>query len=462
MHPDKYQLEVIKAKTNILVIAGPGSGKTTTILQKVRFILDNNPKARILLLSFTNKSVNDIKEKMNDINLDIMTFHKLAIDILKYYHFTYKIADEKLLSYIIDEYFLRMDIPLQNKLCRYLKIIKFNTKTNEYLSLKKLIITFINLFKTNNHCLDHLKKLVNDYKDKYLLKIIFDILYIYEEEKRSTFTLDFDDLIVTATSLLKNDYKYKRYDYIIIDEFQDTSLIRLNLIKEIYYHSKSVITAVGDDAQSIFHFTGCDLNIFLNFQKHFSNAKILFLKNTYRNSQEIINISEKFIEKNPKQLIKNMHSDFHIKKPIEIIYYLNKINALKRLLNRIDSDDIMILARNKMDIYRFIDKEYVLQDDTLIYRNRQFKYLTIHSSKGLESTYVIIINNMDGIYGFPNKIENHKILDYITNNDNEIPYAEERRLFFVGITRCKIKTYLLVPLKNPSVFIKEIKKLHFR
>ena len=459
MNFDCYQQEVIHATANILVIAGPGSGKTTTILEKVNYLLNKDPSYAILLLSFTNKSVNDIKERINNDTLDIMTFHKLAIDILNTYHFSYQIADTNLLPYIIDEYFLQMDHNNLNKLCRYLNILKLDKKSPEYQSLKKLIITFINLFKTNNHNFDCLQNLVHNYHDKYLLKIIFDILYIYEEEKHSTNLLDFDDLIVKDTLLLKDDYLYKKYDYIIIDEFQDTSLIRLNLIREIYQHSNSIITAVGDDAQSIFHFTGCDLGIFLNFNKYFPDTKKIFLKNTYRNSQEIINISEKFIEKNPLQLKKGMHSNLHQKEAIKLIFYYHAINCLKKVIDSIEDSNIMILSRNYNDIYHFIDHDFTLDKDTIIYHQREIKYLTIHSSKGLESNYVIILNNSDSIYGFPNKLENHPILNYLSSDDKSIAYAEERRLFFVGITRCKIQTILLAPYNNPSCFIKEIKKL---
>ncbi len=459
MNFDNYQLEVIKSMQNTLVIAGPGSGKTTTILDKVRFLLKENPTASILLLSFTNKSVNDIQKKLSDESIDVMTFHKLAIDILKHYNYQYHIVDDTLLPYIIDEYFNTLSISNKQKLCRYLNVLRINKQSNEYKSLKKLIITFINLFKTNNHDINILHNLITNYEDRYLLKIILDILNIYEEEKNSCRMLDFDDLIIQATKLLENDYQYKKYDYIIIDEFQDTSLIRLNLIKEIYYHSNAVITAVGDDAQSIFHFTGCDLNIFLNFQDHFPNSNLIFLKNTYRNSQEIVDISEKFINKNPNQLVKNMHSNIHIQDALKIIYYYHASKSLKKTLDLIKSDNIMILSRNYNDIYNYLDDEITIQDNLIYYQNKTYKYLTIHSSKGLESDYVIILNNANSLYGLPNKLEDHPILKYITGNDNEIPFAEERRLFFVGITRCKIKTYLLVPFKNSSCFIQEIKKL---
>ena len=84
------------------------------------------------------------------------------------------------------------------------------------------------------------------------------------------------------------------------------------------------------------------------------------------------------------------------------------------------------------------------------------RYLTIHSSKGLEEECVIIINLKDDVLGIPNKIENDKILKYVNNNIDIYPYEEERRLFYVGLTRTKSDVYLLVDKKNPSMFVKEL------
>lgn len=453
---DEYQKAVINSNQNTLVIAGPGSGKTTTIIEKINFLLKTVSNKDILLISFTNKSVNDLKSRINS-EIFITTFHKLAIDILNYNNIKYSLCKNNTLSFIIDEYFECFQD--KRKLCKYLNISKFNKSSQEYESLKKLVISFINIFKTNNHNINSLHNLVKNYKDKFLLKIIFDILYVYEEEKNSLNVLDFDDLIVLATKILNINYNYKKFKYIIIDEFQDTSLIRLNLIKIIEKNSHSIVTAVGDDAQSIFHFAGCDLNIFLNFQSYFDNSIILFLKNTYRNSQELINISNNFINKNKNQISKNMIGKKREKKPIEIIYYYNPINKLCKLLDKLitNTNDILILVRNKKDIFIYINDLFKIEKDYLLYKNVKIKYMTIHSAKGLESSYVIILNVSNNTNGIPNKIENHPIITYLITED-AYPYAEERRVFYVAITRCKIKTYLFVPRDNPSMFIKEIKK----
>ena len=453
---DKYQQEIVEQRCNMLVIAGPGAGKTTTIISKVNYLLMNVKEDKILLISFTNQSVNDIKGRINA-NVKVMTFHKLAIDILKYNHINYQICSEKLLDYIINEYFQTLDIKDKNEIITYLQIPAFNKKY--YYSLTKLIKSFIFLFKTNNHQLDTLKKIVNNEHDKLLIRHIIKIFYLYEEEKNSTSTFDFDDLIIKATNLLKEKYNYYSFKEIIIDEFQDTSLIRLNLIKELYYHNNCHITAVGDDAQSIYAFTGCDLNIFLNFQNYFPDVKILYLRNTYRNSKELVYLTEQFIEKNPLQLKKKMHSNISVKSPIEIIYYLNPKKAILKLLNKLPLDKVLILMRNKSDLKMYLSAKLYIKDNLLYYKDTEISYLTIHSAKGLEKEYVIILNVSDSLLGIPNHLEDHYLLKYLKRDIDKYPFSEERRVFFVALTRCKIKTYLLVPFVNSSPFVRELKHL---
>mgnify|MGYP001137712540 CR=1 FL=1 len=142
---DEYQMKVVNETGHCLVIAGPGSGKSTTICEKVKTLIANGTnESEILLISFTNKSVDDLKKKLGS-DIFITTFHRLAIDILKYNKINYQICCDTLLDYIIEEYL--MTIKDKEKLCRYLNITKLDKGKNEYISLKKLIKTFINLFK---------------------------------------------------------------------------------------------------------------------------------------------------------------------------------------------------------------------------------------------------------------------------------------------------------------------------
>lgn len=343
---DNHQMLLLTNDNNSLVIAGAGAGKTLTILGKINYLIENGfciPE-NILVISFTNASVNDIKQRIK-YNVNVYTFHKLAIKILENVNFKYSICSQKLLNYIISESIKTLPLKDQRIILKFLKLnITYNKfiKSQYFKSFCNLIETFINIFKTNGY---QLKDIINkkfNITEKNILIIIFKIYRRYLLEKNSTNHLDFDDLIIYATHFVKK--ANLNYKYIIIDEFQDTSLIRLNLIKEIFKYNNCKIIVVGDDWQSIYRFSGCDLNIFLNFSNNFPNVNKITLLNTYRNSLELITIASKFVLKNPKQIKKELISKNTSTKPLIFAPYLNKKKTFKNLLNYLlkKSEDIMI------------------------------------------------------------------------------------------------------------------------
>jgi DNA helicase-4 len=272
--------------------------------------------------------------------------------------------------------------------------------------------------------------------------------------------MDFDDLIIDATKCLKENNKIN-YKYIIIDEYQDISLIRLNLIKEAA--NKAKIIVVGDDWQSIYSFSGSNINLFYNFRSEME-AKTLFIQNTYRNSQTLINIAGDFIMKDESLIKKNLKSYKEIINPILLVYYKNFIDDLEKIINNIIAEDgintkILILGRYNADINKIKSYKFKINNSKITYiynRKINITFLTIHASKGLGFDNVIIINFEKGEYGFPSskKIDKFK-KHYFKFNKN---INEERRVFYVALTRTKKKVYLLVNKKNESCFIKEIKK----
>jgi len=202
---------------------------------------------------------------------------------------------------------------------------------------------------------------------------------------------------------------------------------------------------VGDDYQSIYRFAGSDIEIFLNFKKYFNDSNIMYLRNTYRNSKELLHISTNFICKNKFQLKKELFSNKSNSKPIKIFYCNNKKFGLKKLLSIVGSD-YMIVGRNNRDIKKYVDN---LEDIS------NLNYLTAHKSKGLESFNTILINLSDDTLGFPSKVKNNKFENILF--DKELyKYDEERRLFYVAITRTKNNVYMLVDKGNMSCFIKEL------
>lgn len=435
----KQKEAVFTNEINTLVLSGAGCGKTLTIVGKIKYLVEelNILPSDILCISFTNNSVDDLKSKI-DYDIDIFTFHKLALEIIKDYKKEYSF-ENNYLEYIINEIFLS-------------SINNIDSKTLKYFN--NIITNFINIYKTNNYDNSYFDKLIKK-NNSDILKLIKYIYYIYEEELYSSKIIDFNDLINLSCDLI-NKYGLKRYyKYIIIDEYQDISINRYKLIKLIKESCNSKIFAVGDDFQSIYRFTGSSINMITCFKKYFGYTKIIKINNTYRNSLELNIVANKFILKNNNQVSKKIYSSKRIDKPIKIIYYnKNSSIKLKRLLNILDRK-VLILCRNIYDVKRLEDDEIKVMEDKILYNEREYDYKTIHKSKGLEEENVIILNLEDSIYGFPNK---KKDITELILEKEKYKYEEERRLFYVALTRTKNNVYLFSSSKNPSIFIKEIVK----
>lgn len=436
---NEKQLEAVKSLENTLVVAGAGSGKTFTIVNKIKYLLDNNiyKENELLVISFTNESVNDLKRKI-DYNLDIMTFHKLAITLIN--NPDMKISNEYYLKFIINEYF--NSYGKYNK--KQNKLIKRILQEMDIDNLKKLIFTFINLYKSNYNDINYLLNLYqkSHFINKIYFKIILEIYHIYNQELKASNLYDFNDMIKIATNNINNNLIKTNYKYIIIDEFQDTSLNRFKLINAIIKQNNAKIFVVGDDYQSIYRFSGCNIDIFLYFNKLVNDLNIINLDYNYRNPKEIIDVANSFIMKNKNQIKKETICLKNINKPIKICFYKNKRTAIAKILKYIDSKYLILGRNNKdKDLFNIQDKPF----------------LTIHKSKGLEEDNIILINLTNNNNSLPSKIKNHKIINKIIKTDY-YPYEEEIRLFYVALTRTRNNIYLLVPKSNYSIFIKELMK----
>ena len=457
------RVAVITNEDNNLVIAGAGSGKTLTIIGKIRYLIErqNVKEDEILCISFTNDSVNDIKKALSknyNYNVPVFTFHKLALNILKdVYNDNLKIANDYFLDYIIDEY-IRCNFPNN--------IILEKPNYNIFIRFKLLISTFINLFKSSNFDISDFEEFYNKnqkeknknirWKNNVLLTLIKEIYMTYSEELKSQNMIDFNDMINLGAENISSNTKYK---YIIIDEYQDTSLTRYRLIKKLKDVCNAKIMAVGDDFQSIYRFTGCNLSIFLNFEEYFGKSSILKIENTYRNSKELVDSAGTFIMKNKYQMKKILKSNTKLNKPIKIVYYNDLVKTFESIIKNINTD-IFVLGRNNKDINPILKSEkFNMLENKITYESdpdKNIRFLTVHRSKGLEASNVIILNMLDDYLGFPSKITSDSILRFVTNDKDLYPYEEERRLFYVALTRTKNNVYILTRKKKESIFVKEI------
>ena len=356
----------------------------------------------------------------------------------------------------------------------------YATKTNKYFSeFVKLCGTFIVLFKSNNYTIetiDNWKDWLSSEDNKFLqrrnntfLNIIRVILGEYQKYLIANNSIDFSDMINNATENVNAGCDIPLYKYVIVDEYQDISKARFNLLKAIVDKTKAKLFCVGDDWQSIYRFAGSDISLFTDIAKYFGKTKILKIEKTYRNSQKLIDEASRFILQNPLQLKKSLRSDKKLDYPLVFWGFDdNPKNALQAIINKITLDygansSILLLGRTNYDIeiakdtglFREIRKNGV---DALEYIQNpmlQIQFLSVHKSKGLEADNVILLNFRNDKLGFPNQIIDDPVLNFVLTNAEDYRFAEERRLFYVAITRTKNRTYVLVDNKNPSLFFKE-------
>lgn len=379
------------------------------------------------------------------------------------------------------------------------RILLENKTIKEWEDFIVLLKTFIELFKGNNYDETKFKEFydyVGGLKDSFskdrtiaFLKIVEEIYNDYEAYLLKIKKIDFNDMINKASDCIVKNGLDLPYKYIIVDEYQDTSFTRYNLLRNICDSIGAKIMVVGDDWQSIYSFSGCDVNIFTKFDNFFDVCETRYIEKTYRNSQQLIDASSNFVMKNPDQTRKELKSSKSLKYPIKLVNFDNDFDEIlkfeliiKNIINQstFKNKKILILGRNNKDIFNLlknfnVENEYgkrkfeILGDEDKLRRNKFVKivyresqdvnieYRTVHQSKGLECDNVILINLKNWKAGFPNKMVDDPVLNFVKRNGDSFNYAEERRLFYVALTRTKNNVYLLAPYFKSSVFVQELK-----
>ena len=353
--------------------------------------------------------------------------------------------------------------------------------------LARLLSTFISSFKRDGYRIDsfaYMRLHSPSPRTKLFLDIAESAYLYYQQKLNDQGAIDFSDMINKAASLLEEMEKRGEklsYRYIIVDEYQDISRERFDLIKALKKVSAAKIVAVGDDWQSIYRFSGSDVTLFTRFQQLLGYAEQLFISKTYRNSQEVIDIAGSFVQKNEAQIKKTLLSPKHIRKPVVIQTYeegkerdASLSQALEEMIGKVllankqegkrKDSSILLIGRYNFDAAHLCKSGQFVYADvsgrifSKKYPSAKIEFLTAHSSKGLGYDNVIIVNGKEGTYGFPSQIDDDPILKLVIKDDEEMEYAEERRLFYVALTRTKNRVFILCPEQRASRFVLELIK----
>lgn len=339
--------------------------------------------------------------------------------------------------------------------------------------LTELFETVITMSKNNGYTSLAFNEIAMKKNDQLLKELIMPLFFRYEKILKDFKQIDFSDMLNIAIDYLKRNCYKSDFKYVIVDEYQDMSKITYNILTSLRENNYYKLYCVGDDWQSIYRFAGSDVNYITDFSSYFGETEICIIPNTYRFSSSIVEISSDFIMQNPRQLKKNIISKINRKSfDLEIIEGNNDKYAVifmeEKLISLPDESNVLFLGRYKNDIkilddnpnfsYEYSEKHNSYEIKHVNRPDLKILFRTVHASKGLQSDYVFIINNKKGNYGFPSQIQDNSILDYLLTKNERYPYAEERRLYYVALTRTKNKVWLVTVKDQQSIFVDELKK----
>lgn len=442
---------VLNTKGPLLVVAGAGTGKTKVISHRIAYLIKRgaNPKY-ILAVTFTNKAAQEMAERLHYLTPKLSeeptigTFHAIAADILRKYgnHIaipsSFSILDEK----------------------ESLEIIKSGIEELGLDSRQFQPATIQNLISQR-------KSHSTSTSDVGVKEGLDAIQEKYDSRLKEQGALDFDDLIQKTVLLFENCPEILRiyqekWPYVHIDEYQDTDNIQYHLI-HLLARSQNNICAVGDEDQSIYGFRGADFTNILNFEKNWPAAKVVTLEKNYRSTRKILDAANAIIEKNVERRKKNLFTSGKI--GVELTAFEAKdekdeaeavARNIKQLLQK-ESWPTAILCRLNSQFRAFEEAlrrnslpfQAASEQDELMKGKQPIRLITIHAAKGLEFKNVFIPGLEKGL--FPHFAGERE---------------EERRLFYVALTRARERIFLSFPrfrtafgskqINQPSSFLSDI------
>ena len=458
-----------------LTVAGAGSGKTTTILGKILYLLQSGfaSPPEILVLSFTHDSAMELRErflreyyqtfaeqillrKSPPPNITIETFHSLALKLLRslwpdFSVTTNEIDNEQPVSEITDNVISGSDeLTIQTSIIReFLDLHELDSETIAQIASKFSSEEYRKLFLT-----------VSEKYQRELSSLL---------EKHQT---TFSGLIKLAIRYLRSGQIKTRFRYIIVDEYQDLSVLRQEFLRLLLESSQANLFAVGDDWQAIYGFSGSRVDFTLNFRRFWGDFSLHRISKTYRFGPTLARLSSSFIMQDHTQIRKQIQSQKEdaLEPVVEICGDSERLGleVLTYYLKSLpENSSILLLGRFRIDRLRLIHcTQFKLTKDVIEFHTRpdlKIRFLTVHQSKGLEADYVIILNNREAKLGFPAHVKDPPLKTELIRTTEElrldqVSVNEECRLFYVALTRAKKQVILLTVDGKESSFIKELRR----
>lgn len=344
-------------------------------------------------------------------------------------------------------------------------------ESSEVSDFAALLGDFLTLFKQADFELSELRRMAAAHIDAARMTLLIDlfgpILEAYETELRENRDIDFADMIRRATKHVEEGSFRSPYRQILVDEFQDISRPRARLVLALRQQATETVTfGVGDDWQSIYRFTGSDIAYTRDFPVHFGPTVTTPLETTFRFNDQIGAVSSKFVLKNPAQIRKSIASIKRSGKPeVSLVRAVRTDDGLRLALDGISSRlggygrpqraRVLVLGRYNwvVDEWRSRGAKQTLKKS---YPSIDIDFMTVHAAKGKEADYVVVLGLHRGKHGFPSEKPTDDVLEFLLPELEPFRHAEERRLFYVALTRAKERTYLVYSPQEASPFVVEL------
>ena len=492
-HPlDREQRKAIydPARFN-LTVAGAGSGKTTTILGKILYLLQSGfaSPPEILVLSFTHDSATELRErflreyyqtfaeqillgKSPPPDITIETFHSLALKLLRKLWPDFSVETNKLNSDLYESK------STDNHELKTEKTLDLDSSEDNILESdsdddtiqESIIREFLDLHELESETVTQIasKFYSPDYSKLFLMvseKYQRELSSLLEKHQTT-----FSGLIKLAIRYLRSGQIKTQFRYIIVDEYQDLSALRQEFLRLLLESSQANLFAVGDDWQAIYGFSGSRVDFTLNFRRFWGDFSLHRISKTYRFGPTLADLSSSFIMQDHTQIRKQIQSqkEDSLEPVVEVCGESERLD-LEVLTHYFESlpenSSILLLGRFQIDQFRLAHcGKFNLTSDGIEFYPRpdlKIRFLTVHQSKGLEADYVIILNNRDAKLGFPAHIKGPPLKTELVKiaeelGSDQVSANEERRLFYVALTRAKKQVILLTVDGKESSFIKEL------
>lgn len=347
---------VEQTEGSILLLASPGSGKTTTLMMRIGYLIEEKgvDSSRIKAITFSRAAARDMRERFQHFfphlqSVDFSTIHSFAYEVVTTYFRQKRMAFRMIDGAFSSEHHAKR-APLHKKILLqqlYTSIVG-ETMTEDQM---EELTTYISYIKN---------KLIPREKWSTVrcdVPKAEQILQKYEKYKRSgteTLLLDFDDMLTVCNQILENEQALlqnyqKRYDYVLTDESQDTSLVQHVIIEKLVQRHNN-LCVVADDDQSIYSWRGAEPAYLLNFKQVYPDARILFMEQNYRSSKNIVEVANQFIQSNKNRYKKNMFTENPHRDPIKVVRFSDFISQVKYIVEQVKDaeqlSDVAVLYRN--------------------------------------------------------------------------------------------------------------------